>query len=511
MKFTRGFCGYQGKTDCTPFDDWHLEFTNPIDSAGFDKSLVKIEPAVEGLRIYPSGNYISIQGYKPGRRTYKVTVESGVVKDTFGQNLSNPATATFKVGSAPASLTAQGGNFVILDPTAKPNYSVYSINQPSLKVQVRAVTPEDWETFRQYMRFLHNDDQKRPALPGRIVFDQTVQVENKPDELVETRLDLSPALSEGFGHAIVFVEPTVKRDKYDRTKIVTWAQATQIGLDAFIDNAELVGFATDLRTGKPLAGVEMRIFPTNGTPISQHSTINNQQGIDERTWADWLASLVSTSGPNAEGEPAETSETPEIESNENAQTGSRTAANGLLRLALPESQPKQSVLIARKGKDTAFLPENSDYYWQDSGSWFKRNQPDSLRWFVFDDRQMYRPKEEVSVKGYVRVLQGGKFGDVAALADSARGLTYVVRDARGNEITKGDALLNAFGAFDFKFKLPDNANLGYSQIELRTQSNLSGNYHSHGFQIQEFRRPEFEVSAKNETEAPYIVGGSANV
>ncbi|HZH34791.1 MAG TPA: MG2 domain-containing protein, partial [Pyrinomonadaceae bacterium] len=201
----------------------------------------------------------------------------------------------------------------------------------------------------------------------------------------------------------------------------------------------------------------------------------------------------------------------EIESNENAQTGSRTAANGLLRLALPESQPKQSVLIARKGKDTAFLPENSDYYWQDSGSWFKRNQPDSLRWFVFDDRQMYRPKEEVSVKGYVRVLQGGKFGDVAALADAARGLTYVVRDARGNEITKGDALLNAFGAFDFKFKLPDNANLGYSQIELRTQSNLSGNYHSHGFQIQEFRRPEFEVSAKNETEAPYIVGGSANV
>ena len=41
------------------------------------------------------------------------------------------------------------------------------------------------------------------------------------------------------------------------------------------------------------------------------------------------------------------------------------------------------------------------------------------------------------------------------------GLTYSVKDSRNNEIAKGTANLNAFGAFDFKFKLPDNANLGY--------------------------------------------------
>ncbi|HLM02622.1 MAG TPA: alpha-2-macroglobulin family protein, partial [Pyrinomonadaceae bacterium] len=39
-----------------------------------------------------------------------------------------------------------------------------------------------------------------------------------------------------------------------------------------------------------------------------------------------------------------------------------------------------------------------------------------------------------------------------------------------------------------------------------------GSYlHGHQFQVQEFRRPEFEVSARVETEAPHFVGTSANV
>jgi uncharacterized protein YfaS (alpha-2-macroglobulin family) len=506
MKFVRAYCGYQNNQKCSPFEPWFFEFSNPIDAAAFEKSLVQIEPNAEGLQIYPSGNIVSIQGYKPGRRAYKATI-GGALKDSFGQILEKPATATFNVGAAEPSLTAQGGSFVVLDPTAKPNYSVYSINQPSLKVQVRAVTPEDWDGFRQFMRHLNYDEQKRPPLPGRVVLNKTVAVENKPDELVETRIDLSAALNEGFGHAIVFVEPTVKRDQYDRTKIVVWAEATQIGLDAFVDNQELVGFATDLKNGKPLDNVEMRIFPNNGTPISQQSSVNSdQQDTSNNSWWDWLTSF-GTSEENIE----------ENINEENAADSTnlinpQTVKNGLMRMALPDSQPgKPSLLIARRGQDVAFLPENSDYYWQDYGSWYKKPQSDQLRWFVFNDRNFYRPKEEVSIKGYIRVYQAGKFGDIAALGDAARGINYIVRDERGNEFAKGAANLNAFGAFDFKIKLPDNINLGYTSVEISTPSSLAGATTNHSFQVQEFRRPEFEVKAKNETEAPYFVGNSANV
>src|SRR5205085_3545373 len=60
-------------------------------------------------------------------------------------------------------------------------------------------------------------------------------------------------------------------------------------------------------------------------------------------------------------------------------------------------------------------------------------------------------------------------------------------------------------------KIPDNANLGYGRIDIYSGIGISGSSYSHNFQIQEFRRPEFEVTAKNETEAPYFVKDSANV
>lgn len=110
-----------------------------------------------------------------------------------------------------------------------------------------------------------------------------------------------------------------------------------------------------------------------------------------------------------------------------------------------------NLLIARKGKDIAFLPEHSDYYdGRNTGNWYRKPDYDSLRWFVFDDRGMYKPNEEVAVKGYLRKITGGKLGDVEGFGDAASGLTWSVKDPRDNEIAKGTGNINAFGAFDFK-------------------------------------------------------------
>ena len=447
-----------------------MEFNNSLDAQSFAKEIVKVEPAVEGLNIYPSGNYVYFQGYKKGRTTYKITV-GGALKDMFGQTLGKDATATIKVGAAPVSLYAQGGNMVVLDPTAKPAYSVYSTNQPSVKVKIYQVQPTDWAQFQEYVRRInYDDDTKRPTIPGKLVVNKTVSIESKPDEMVETRIDLAQALNGGFGNVIVDIEPTTRRDKYDRTRIFTWIQATQIGLDAFVDNQELVGFATDLKTGKPLSNVELNIYPNGGKLTTQNSETKTEQ-----SWWEWLTSWGTSDESLKEIHSTdENGETVETETIETAQTNS-TSANGILRLPLPEqSANQQNLLIAKKGKDVAFLPENTDYYWQQNGNWFKKNTPDSLRWFVFDDRKMYRPKEEVAVKGYIRVYEGGKLGDIATLGDKASGLTFSVKDSRDNEIAKGTANLNAFGAFDFKFKLPDNANLGYSRIDISTNSGLVG-------------------------------------
>ncbi|MGI8640467.1 MAG: alpha-2-macroglobulin family protein, partial [Pyrinomonadaceae bacterium] len=471
---------------------------------------VKIAPSVEGLDIVPNGNTISIQGYKKGRTTYKVTVD-GALKDIFGQTLGQTATATFNVGASEPGLFAQGGNMVVLDPTAKPAFSIYSTNYNSVKAKIYSVQPQDWAQFQAYVRRINYDDStKRPTIPGKLVADKTVSIKNLPDEMVETRIDLSEFLTGGFGHLIVNIEPIEDSRKavnvrHYNSRIFSWVQATQIGLDAFVDNQELVGFATELKTGKPLTGVELSIYPNGKSVSSQQSTVNSENN----SWWNWLTSWGSSEN-SVNSVNSENSENfTETETIEEAQTN-RTTENGILRLSLPDSQSKtQNILIARKGNDVAFLPEQSDYYWQDSGNWYRKAYSDSPRWFVFDDRKMYRPKEEVSVKGYIRKIEGGKLGDVAGIEDTTAKITYKLIDAQGSEILKGETNLNAFGAFDFKVKLTDNMNLGNASLQMGRNGSYTEFYHN--FQVQEFRRPEFEVTAKVDSQAPHFVGGKADL
>ncbi|HZB47216.1 MAG TPA: alpha-2-macroglobulin family protein, partial [Pyrinomonadaceae bacterium] len=106
---------------------------------------------------------------------------------------------------------------------------------------------------------------------------------------------------------------------------------------------------------------------------------------------------------------------------------------------------------------------------------------------------------------------GGTRGDVNALAGAAERVTYTVRDARNNEMAKGTAQLNALGGFDFKLKLPATPNLGNAVIQFDAQGGAGGVHatqYYHGFQIQEFRRPEFEVTAQA-SEGPHFVGTTA--
>ncbi len=292
--------------------------------------MVRVEPAIEGLNVYPSGNIIYFQGIKKGNTTYKISVTDEIT-DIYGQKLQEPANAVIKVGNAPLSLYAQGGNFVVLDPTAKPSYSIYSTNHRSVKLRIYQVQPQNWHQFAEYLRRINYDDSTaKPVIPGKLVVDKTLTIENKPDEMVETRIDLAEALSDGLGNIIIDIEPTVKRDKYDRTRLFKWATATQIGLDAFVDNQELVGFATELKSGKPLDGVEMSIYP-NGKAVSGEPSAVSSEGTFD-SWWNWLTTWGSAQADEIQSVD-ESGNAVETETIEPAQKN-LTTENGILRLPL---------------------------------------------------------------------------------------------------------------------------------------------------------------------------------
>ena len=122
---------------------------------------------------------------------------------------------------------------------------------------------------------------------------------------------------------------------------------------------------------------------------------------------------------------------------------------------------------------------------------------------------MYRPGEEVHIKGWLRRIGDGPTGDVGTLDGAVSKVTYVLKDSSDNEILKGMLAVNAIGGFDTAFKLPGTMNLGEATLELEANGNITnGDEYQHNFEVQEFRRPEFEVSALA-SEGPHFIGGYA--
>ena len=460
LRITKSECGYNN--GCKPYDWWRIEFNNPIDPTAFQESQLLIQPAMEGLKPVVQGNILVINGYKKPETSFKVTLQKSI-RDTFGQQLGKDETIEFKVGPAVPLISLSGNGFIVLDPDGPRELSLSTVNYQTVKVNLYAVEPSDWIPFQIY-RQRHYRGQKDAAaknaiLPGRLVYSKLIDLKTSSNEMIGTAIDLAPAFKNGLGQAIVAVESiTPASDRY-HDPLLCWVQSTRIGLDAFVDNKQLIGWANSLVDGAPLRDVRMEILPSN----------------------------VSAS----------------------------TGTDGLAQLPLkPVSDSAKSVLVARLGNDVAILPENPQNWWIEYGSWQQKPQTDELVWYVFDDRKLYRPGEEVHIKGWIRRLGTGTDGDVGPLNGAIKTLNYVLEDELDNEVGKGELTPNVFGGFDLVFKLPANINLGSATVKFKTKSTMTAfddeDFH-HRFQVQEFRRPEFEVIAKNETEGPLFVGDQADV
>ncbi len=172
-----------------------------------------------------------------------------------------------------------------------------------------------------------------------------------------------------------------------------------------------------------------------------------------------------------------------------------TDGNGTAQLPLNNQTP---FLIAHRGQDTALL----------FGNWYQQSRYDSLQWYVFDDRRLYRPGETVHFKGWVRRLN---LKESSLILSTDRQIHYVI-NIRGSKLTEGNLTTNSFGGFDLTFDLPKVVNLGEATLELQTPSGeiLNNSNFTHSFRIEEFRRPEFSVSS-SVPPGPYLVGQSAEL
>ncbi len=440
------------QTKCRPMSSMFFVFNNPIDEGSIETKDVNVSPPVPGMDVTIRGSVVYVRGKTRANTDYQISLPAKL-KDSFGQELGRTVGRTFYIGRAEPDLSSGYGSFAVLDPDGDKKFRVRSINFDRLSLKVYRVNPGDWDTYMEYSsKFRWSNVPVKP--PGKLVDEKILKVEGR-DEMVETGISLQPYLNEkGYGQLVVKLSQWPLPDKKrDRKYVLSWVQVTDLALDAFVDHGRVLAWVSRLKDGKPVEGAEVFLAPTSFR--------------------------------------------------------SKSKADGLASLDLPVDAAAHRVLVARKGSDTAVLPE-SIHRWH-RGGWRKTGGPgEVVRWYVFDDRNLYRPNEEVRVKGWVRAVDMGQGAGIRLLTQKTRNVRFIVYDPLGNKVGEGGAPVDAAGGFDFKFGLPDNVNLGHARVAIELEGvSIPGREHSHRFRIQEFKRPDFEV-ATEASEGPHIVGASVH-
>ena len=263
--------------------------------------------------------------------------------------------------------------------------------------------------------------------------------------MTETQIDLSPALESGFGQVLAIVEPPNQPKPRNR-----WEYRSRQWVRVWAQVTKLG--LTAYRDNQQVHGY-----------ISELSTGAPRAGATLSVF------------------------------------GGRAAKSNARGLALVDLGGSGEHLLASLGKDRVLIPGNS-------GTFVRRSQPSSLRWFVIDDRKLYKPGEKVRVMGFLRREASGKRGDLGKVGGGM--VEYAVFDPRGAELSKGTARLTSSDSFSLDFVVPKNANTGFGSLKLRYARGGFGRSYRHRFQIEEFRRPEFEVTAETSL-GPHYVGKHA--
>lgn len=426
-----------------------LSFNNALDRASFQPSFVTVKPAIPDMTVRLSGKSLVINGAKKGKSNYQVTV-SAQLTDVFEQKLGEPAVANFTTGSAPKALLSTYETMTVLDPGAKAALPLYTTNIDKLDLTIHKVEPKDWAAYLQFTadRWRPQSDPARPKLPGTQVKKSSLTLQGDPDALGETRVDLSEYLPNGQGNVVVWItDPSEDKERYRRYEVLTWVQGTKLGLDLEISHAEAVALVTDLKDAKPITGATVTLGQASAT----------------------------------------------------------TNAEGTAVFALPPAEAHFALVKA--GNEQAFLPRSSSPHGY-GNSWSLSTPNNDSRWLLFDDRGLYKPGETAHVKGYVRQWSRGPQAALTSVGKPGSEVTWTLNDPRGNKLSEGSAQLSAFGTIDFTVEFPPDTNLGHHQLRI-SGSELPMGYHT--LNVQEFRRPEFEVTTSVASDGPHLLQESATV
>ena len=443
----------------------YVRFNNPMDKdslegklriSGFTdeelKDRVFADPGqlISGQSAFPGGISANV-ALKPST-TYTVDLLPGA-QDVFG-NVSLGYSWTFTTGALPPQVTLALSNFsqtATFSSTVEPRVFFRTTNVPSASFTLWPLTADEARSMLHGAQYCC-----QPLKPSSPPLRQwTEKVDNVKDEVVLSSTSLS-----GGG-------PLAKGSYYLRTDGQFFSQLAFAVVDTEIvtklSTEELLVWAIDHDTGKPVAGVPVRSsgsFQTSATAVTRDAVTN----------ADGMASFAVA--------------VPRIGDNYDRSFFVTMTDGGRFGVG-----------------STRWNPGISPFQFSLPTEFYAREWVGQ----IYTDRPIYRPGETVALKGIARRDDDAQYSLPGANAP----LQLVVTNARGQQVRTDDLKLSEFGTFGATFEIPSDAPLGDYAIRIRVDPKMpKGGYDVafNSFRIAEFRAPEYQVQVT--TAKPSYVDGS---
>uniref|UniRef100_A0A7S4FM98 Alpha-2-macroglobulin domain-containing protein n=1 Tax=Eutreptiella gymnastica TaxID=73025 RepID=A0A7S4FM98_9EUGL len=525
--------GPQAASRSPPQTPLRLTFNNSLDVDEFLESFISVQPPIEDMELSVSECEVNISGRTRARTKYTVTVDAAV-KDVYGQRLGQSHTVECEIGAAAKMFSVLGNaagqkavngsecsplqSMWVLDPMSKTppdvvpksntngishatggppapyDHSVVVVNVPRVDVCIVSIEPSMWPVYLNlYMKGLHGMDEALQSYVdelkrlGQAVASGTIPTNCEPDVPTIVHVDLKSAFRNHgpdgapAGNIIVFVDPNVTEpapapqslppvieatehypSRYvpDLRASTVWVQATALAANALRTRTEDMVWVTSLETGKPIPGAEVA-YGVVGSPY-------DCDGDGEQWSANWSGT---------------------------------TGANGMITRGADGLSQRDCLIVVKVGDDCCFalISEMRE-----------KKYAKGMSLYTFDDRKLYRPGETVHLKGIARGCRPTTDNKLVELW-SPGGVPVTLQcfdPGSGQPIWKQVVTTSEYGTFYAEIPLPTECGLGWYGVSCEMGE---GGHHYHEFQVQEFRRPEFNVSCTAPSGPPLVTGGSAIV
>ncbi|MEZ4382231.1 MAG: MG2 domain-containing protein [Nannocystaceae bacterium] len=490
-----------------PLEPIILEMRNPVLAREAKKIRVSPRPKALSIDLHDDwgegGHEVSISGvFLPGK-TYTITLPAGM-RDIYGQALGRDQRIKATIAREP-TLTLSARNATLLAGDAR-TFGVSARHLEAIEIRVGAL---DEATAAALLR----DSSTPREWPAAVAATSKV-VALQPTGATdwdERAIDLRDYVGERRGAFLVEVRPrtavAAAKDEALPAPVRGIFRVTDLAPAVDYSLPETLVRVVRLSDGAPVAGAKLRLRDHGDVAVDLGATdvdglaalgpsdcafAEKGPGAAPRPGSKTAKSETAKSEPkrsDAKKSDAKKSDAKKSDAKKSdaKKSDAKKRAKGAAQRWCATARTERAIVVADTGDDVAYV----DIFAPHVGDHDEALRPgERLVGRVITERGVYRPGETIHVVGWSAVHTA--YTPSGLRRPQRAPVTFTLVDPRGEVILETTAKTTAEGKFSAALAIPERGALGHYRVDAK----VYGATLDASLKVEDFRTPEFEVSAR---------------